>query len=65
VTTTIASTPVDPAHIPVGDGKLVTSSPRAGEVTVDGAAVTRYHYHVTRESPYTVGCFRGTPAAIR
>ena len=37
----------------------------AHEVTIDGAPVTRYHYHATREFPYTVGCFRGTPAMIR
>lgn len=37
----------------------------AHEVTVNGAAATRYHYHATREFPYTVGCFRGTPVTIR
>ena len=37
----------------------------AHDVTIDGATVTRYHYHATREFPYTVGCFRGTPATIR
>ena len=29
----------------------------------DGAPVSLYHYHVTREYPYTVGCYHGTPAA--
>lgn len=28
----------------------------------DGQTVVMYHYHATREFPYTVGCFRGTPA---
>lgn len=37
----------------------------AHEVTVDGATANRYHYHATREFPYTVGCFRGTPVQIR
>jgi hypothetical protein len=37
----------------------------AHEVTVDGTSTTRYHYHATREFPYTVGCFRGTPVTIR
>ena len=28
----------------------------------DGQTVEMYHYHATREFPYTVGCFRGNPA---
>jgi hypothetical protein len=24
-----------------------------------------YHYVLTREYPYTIGCFRGTPAILR
>ena len=28
----------------------------------DGQAVVMYHYHATNEYPYTIGCFRGTPA---
>jgi len=27
-----------------------------------GTNVRMYHYHATREYPYTLGCFRGTPA---
>ncbi len=27
----------------------------------DGKTVEMYHYHATREFPYTVGCFRGDP----
>lgn len=27
----------------------------------DGKSKKMYHYHLTREYPYTVGCFRGTP----
>jgi hypothetical protein len=27
----------------------------------DGKTVVMYHYHATREYPYTLGCFRGTP----
>ncbi|HRW38434.1 MAG: YHYH protein [Acidimicrobiales bacterium] len=30
-------------------------------ITWDGEQVEMYHYHATREFPYTVGCFRGTP----
>jgi hypothetical protein len=32
-------------------------------ITWDGASVSMYHYHATREFPYTVGCFRGTSAS--
>jgi hypothetical protein len=27
----------------------------------DGAMVAMYHYHATKEYPYTLGCYRGTP----
>ena len=30
-------------------------------ITWDGATVTMYHYHATREYPYSIGCYRGTP----
>jgi hypothetical protein len=29
------------------------------EIVWDGAKKTMYHYHLTKEFPYTVGCFRG------
>jgi hypothetical protein len=32
------------------------------EVELDGRRVATYHYHFTREYPYTIGCFRGAPA---
>ncbi len=35
------------------------------EVSPNGVRITQYHYHATREFPYTVGCFRGTPANLR
>jgi hypothetical protein len=31
------------------------------EIAWEGAATTMYHYVLTRDFPYTVGCFRGTP----
>ncbi|MSQ30056.1 MAG: YHYH protein [Dehalococcoidia bacterium] len=34
------------------------------EVDWDGRRVTIYHYHATSEYPYTLGCFRGTPARL-
>jgi YHYH protein/Repeat of unknown function (DUF5648) len=31
-------------------------------VTWNGATVAMYHYHATVEYPFTLGCYRGTPA---
>jgi len=31
-------------------------------ITWDGRSVVMYHYHATREYPYTIGCFRGVSA---
>jgi hypothetical protein len=36
-----------------------------GEIAWDGQMVSMYHYVLTREYPYTIGCFRGTPAATQ
>ncbi|MFZ6845459.1 YHYH protein [Undibacterium sp. RuTC16W] len=33
-------------------------------ITVNGVTVNQYHYHQTKEFPYTVGCFKGTPVTI-
>jgi hypothetical protein len=30
----------------------------------DGAPTSMYHYHVTEDAPYAVGCFRGTPRLL-
>jgi hypothetical protein len=38
---------------------------RTSEVLWDGSRVSIYHYVLTREYPYTVGCFRGSPARAR
>jgi hypothetical protein len=32
-------------------------------VSWDGQSTVLYHYHMTREYPYSVGCFHGTPVA--
>lgn len=34
-------------------------------LTMNGATVTQYHYHTTKEYPYTIGCYAGTPVRIR
>jgi hypothetical protein len=38
---------------------------RTTEILWDGSRVSLYHYVVTREYPYTIGCFRGTPGRTR
>ncbi|HVG38347.1 MAG TPA: YHYH protein [Pyrinomonadaceae bacterium] len=35
------------------------------EIDWDGRRVLMYHYHATKEYPYSVGCFRGTPTITR
>jgi len=30
----------------------------------DGAQVSMYHYHLNNEYPYSIGCYRGTPAML-
>ena len=34
------------------------------EIEWDGETVERYHYHLTADYPYTLGCFRGTPTSV-
>lgn len=36
-----------------------------GPVTQDDATVITYHYVLTADFPYSVGCFRGTPTAVQ
>ena len=38
---------------------------RTGRIKWEGREVTMYHYVMTREYPYTVGCYRGTPARMQ
>lgn len=37
---------------------------RTSEVMWNGKPTVMYHYVATAEYPYTVGCFRGTPASV-
>lgn len=52
------------------DGKVLTNADldmchgHTHVISVNGTAIEQYHYHATREFPYSVGCFRGTPVAI-
>jgi hypothetical protein len=49
------------------DGKVLTDADldechgHTHAITWDGVTMTMYHYHATREYPYTLGCYRGTP----
>jgi len=45
------------------DADLDACHGRTSPVLWDGKRVTMYHYVLTFEYPYTVGCFRGTPVA--
>lgn len=54
---------------PLGEGGVELSNAdldachgHEGTVVWDGQTVTLYHYHLTHEYPYTLGCFAGTPA---
>jgi hypothetical protein len=38
---------------------------RTSPVLIDGKVVTTYHYSVTLEFPYTVGCYKGTATRLR
>jgi hypothetical protein len=42
------------------DADLDACHGRVSEIEWDGRRVTMYHYVLTREYPYTVGCFKGT-----
>lgn len=37
---------------------------RTSQVMWDGKRVMMYHYVMTREYPYSIGCFRGTPVML-
>lgn len=53
------------------DGNLLTNDDldechgRSSAVMWDGKATTMYHYVVTREYPYTLGCYHGMPVATK
>jgi hypothetical protein len=52
----------------VGDENILTTADLdechgiTSTVTLDGKAVTTYHYVMTQDFPYSVSCFRSTPA---
>jgi hypothetical protein len=46
------------------DADLDECHGRTGRILWDGSPVDMYHYVLTREYPYTIGCFRGMPARL-
>jgi hypothetical protein len=52
-------------------GKVVTNADldechgHTHTITWNGKKVRMYHYHATAEYPYTIGCYRGTPAVTQ
>ncbi len=44
------------------DADLDQCHGRTSPILLDGSVVTEYHYSVTLEFPYTIGCWTGTPA---
>ena len=47
---------------PLTDAELDACHGHVARVRLHGRWVRTYHYHATLEYPYTLGCFRGTPA---
>jgi YHYH protein len=51
----------------VGPGNILTTADLdechgiVSLIDLDGKNVTRYHYVMTQDFPYSIGCFRGTP----
>jgi YHYH protein len=48
-------------HLP-SDADLDACHGRTSRVIRDGKSIVMYHYDVTMEYPYTLGCYHGTPA---
>jgi hypothetical protein len=55
--------PRDADGRPITNDALDECHGHVGPVTYpDGSTATVYHYHINKEFPYTVGCFRGSPS---
>jgi YHYH protein len=50
-------------HLPT-NADLDECHGRTSPILIDGNTVTTYHYSATLEFPYTIGCYKGTAAAI-
>jgi hypothetical protein len=54
---------LDVGGVALTNAKLDTCHGHVGPVMFHGTMQTIYHYHATREFPYTLGCYKGTPVA--
>lgn len=50
---------------PLRNAQLDSCHGHRHRIRWDGRETVMYHYHFTEEYPYSIGCFRGTPAAVR
>ena len=50
--------------VPVTNDDLDDCHGHRHALSQDGAHGPRYHYHMTREYPYSIGCFRGEPVRV-
>jgi hypothetical protein len=50
---------------PLTNADLDACHGHSHSVVINGVPTVQYHYHATKEYPYTVGCFKGTPVVIR
>lgn len=50
--------------VPLTDADLDACHGHTHRITVNGVSKVEYHYHATKEFPYTVGCFRGKPVRL-
>ncbi|QEL57319.1 YHYH protein [Chromobacterium paludis] len=56
--------PLDENGRELRDADLDACHGRVSRIRWDGKDVEMYHYVMTREYPYSIGCFRGEPAAL-
>ncbi|SMF00227.1 YHYH protein [Tistlia consotensis] len=57
--------PKDVGGRPIADADLDACHGHVGPVLWDGRIRRIYHYHMTEEYPYSLGCFRGTPVGLQ
>jgi hypothetical protein len=53
--------PFDADGSELTSGKLDECHGRTSEILWEGRKVAMYHYVLTRDFPYSVSCFKGTP----
>ena len=56
--------PRDAGGVNVTNAMLDECHGHSHAIPWDNATVDMYHYHLNNEYPYSIGCYRGTPATI-